>query len=540
MRGIPAIALLLTLLLSGAPFGCGGPSSVDEVAESPRPSARTSAKPSAAPRGNAPDSGGPPAWIVAALEKPRGLVRNEPGATPGYVLFTQLTSDTVYLVDLEGRVVHTWTNERSGSSLYFRDNGNLLRLAKIAEPPNFRAGGVAGFVQELSWEGELLWEWSMADEKRMLHHDIEPLPNGNILAIAWEQKPPEETRAAGRRVELVPEQGIWSEWILEIEPRPPNDARIVWEWHVWDHLVQNHDPGAANHGDPAKQPRRLDINADGAGVIVDEEELEQLKALGYVPDSASTEDVKSDFLHMNAIDYHPALDQIAVSLPNIGEIWILDHSTTTEVAKGSSGGRYGQGGDILYRWGNPRAYGRGGKADQQLFGQHDVLWIPEGFENAGHLTVFNNGGGRPDGDWSSVVEIAPPIDANGRYALSDSEPFGPAAPFWTYQAPDRPGFFAPIISGAQRLPNGNTFICSGPQGRFFEVTPDGTIVWEYRNPFHGEVPGWNPPAVAQVPYASFRAIKISPEHPGLAGRKLRPLDPQPPPYEPPASTAGVR
>jgi hypothetical protein len=371
----------------------------------------------------------------------------------------------------------------------------------------------------------------------MLHHDIRPLPNGNLLAIAWEQKTAEEARAAGRRLELIPEQGIWSEWLLEIEPRPPNDAKIVWEWHVWDHLIQSQDPDAASYGDPMRSPRRLDINFDGAGAQIDEEELEQLKALGYVPDNASQEDIQSDFLHMNAIDYHPGFDQIAVSVPNVSEIWILDHSTTTEEARGSSGGRSGLGGDFLYRWGNPAAYGRGSKADQQLFSQHHVLWIPAGWKNAGNLTVFNNGSGRPDGEWSSVVELTPPVDDKGHYSLGESEPFGPRAPVWTYQAPDRTSFFAPFISGAHRLENGNTFICAGPHGRYFEVEPAGKIVWEYRNPYHGKVAGWNPPGIEQLPYASFRAIKIPPDHPGLRGRALSPLDPQPAPYVPPPAPA---
>jgi hypothetical protein len=374
----------------------------------------------------------------------------------------------------------------------------------------------------------------MGDDERMLHHDIEPLSNGNVLAIAWEQKSPAEARAAGRRVDLIPEAGIWSEWILEVEPVPPNDGKIVWEWHVWDHLIQNHDPAAANHGDPAAFPRRLDMNADAeTAAEIDEEELEQLKALGYVPDDATTEDILSDFLHMNAIDYHPGFDQIAVSVPEVGEIWILDHSTKTEEARGSTGGRYGLGGDLLYRWGNPRNYGRGTKADQQLFYQHHVLWIPEGWKNAGNLTVFNNGGGRPDGNWSAVLEIEPPVDDAGVYSLPDDGPFGPGAPVWTYAASDRESFFAPFVSGAHRLPSGNTFVCAGPQGRYFEVDPAGAIVWEYRNPFHGEIREWNPPGTEQFPYASFRAIKIPPDHPGLAGRKLEPLDPQPPVYVPP-------
>jgi hypothetical protein len=484
--------------------------------------------------GAPPDPGGPekevPGWIRAALVEPRGLVRKEPGAAPGYVLFTQLTSNTAYLIDLEGQVVHTWTTNLAADAGYLQDDGSLVRQARIAEPENFKAGGVSGYLQRVSWDGEVLWQWRMGDTEKILHHDLEVLPNGNILVIAWEQISTERARAAGRRAELTPAQGLWADWVLEVEPLPPDDARIVWEWHVWDHLIQNHDPIAPSFGDPATNPRRLDVNGDADAAMIDAEELEQLKALGYAPDDATPDDVQSDFLHMNAIDYHPQLDQIAVSVPEIGEIWIIDHSTTTDEARSSSGGRSGHGGDLLYRWGNPRTYGRGTAGDQRLFYQHQVLWIPDGRPGAGNLTMFNNGGDR---GWSSVLEISPPLEAGGSYRLDPGKPWGPPEPRWTYEATDRTSFYAPFISGAQRLADGNTFICSGPQGWFFEVTPAGEIVWEYRNPFHGGVPGWHPPGTEKVPFASFRATKIPPDHAALIGRDLAPLDPQPEPYRMP-------
>ncbi len=128
--------------------------------------------------------------------------------------------------------------------------------------------------------------------------------------------------------------------------------------------------------------------------------------------------------------------------------------------------------------------------------------------------------------------MTPPIADDGSYALAEGEAFGPAEVAWSYVADDRESFFAPFVSGTQRLENGNTFVCSGPQGRFFEVSPEGEIVWEYRNPFHGDVGGWVPEGTEDFLYATFRATKIPPDHPGIAGRNLSPLDPQPPAYEP--------
>ena len=228
-------------------------------------------------------------------------------------------------------------------------------------------------------------------------------------------------------------------------------------------------------------------------------------------------------MHMNAVNYNAALDQIVVSVPGFNEIWVIDHSTTTEEAAGHTGGRWGRGGDLLYRWGNPRVYGRGDEATRKLGFQHDVAWVPEGMPGAGHLTVFNNRvvDVDADGDYSAVFELVPPTDGAGRYVVSETGPFGPEEPTWSYVAPTRWEFFSSFISGAHRLANGHTFITSGAQGRFFEVTPEGEIVWEYWAPYAPTV-GGNQATNANA-YSVFRATKIPPDHPALAGRDLTPL-----------------
>src|SRR5262249_5587111 len=141
-------------------------------------------------------------------------------------------------------------------------------------------------------------------------------------------------------------------------------------------------------------------------------------------------------------------------------------------AAGHSGGRSGMGGDILYRWGNPLAYRAGTKADQRLFAQHDAHWIADELPGAGHALIFNNGGGRPEGNYSSADEVELPApDTQGRYPRSPGAPFGPDKPLWSYTADNPPDFFAPLMASAQRLPNGNTLICTGFSGQMFEVTP---------------------------------------------------------------------
>jgi hypothetical protein len=146
--------------------------------------------------------------------------------------------------------------------------------------------------------------------------------------------------------------------------------------------------------------------------------------------------------------------------------------------------------------------------------------------------VFNNNAKGPDGPHSEVLEFVPPTQQGGSYVVPEKGPFGPADPVWKYEAPDKKSFHSGFISGARRLSGGNTLICSGADGRIFEVTKEGKIVWEYWDPYSGQVraaDGGQPQPVGKNTYAVFRAAKIPPQHPALAGRELRPIDPQPQP-----------
>ncbi len=315
------------------------------------------------------------------------------------------------------------------------------------------------------------------------------MPNGNILAIAWEAKSPEEALQAGRKPELIPKAGVWPDKIVEIEPQGKTGGKIVWEWHIWDHLVQDYDPGKDNYGDPASHPELLDINAGyPLPKPISQDSLNILHAMGFAWRNQTLENSGSDMYHVNAVNYNAELDQIAISSPHLNEIFIIDHSTTSKEAAGHNGGKWGKGGDFLYRWGNPKNYRQGDSIHQQLFEQHDVRWIEKDFPGAGNLTIFNNNipGRRDSLHYSAVIEIIPPVDQQGNY-LMENKLFGPQAPIWQYIAPDSISFYAGFVSGAHRLHNGHTFINEGPRGRFIEVTPKGEIVWEYLNQYRGDV-----------------------------------------------------
>jgi hypothetical protein len=259
-----------------------------------------------------------------------------------------------------------------------------------------------------------------------------------------------------------------------------------------------------HYGNLAEHPERINVNGDLIGLTT--------------PPRNPT----SDMFHTNSVSYNPELDQILLSIPRFNEVWVIDHSTTTEEAGGSSGGRSGKGGDLLYRWGNPQAYGRGDEADRLLGFQHDARWIPAGRPGAGHITVFSNRTPGPHGEYTKVYELVPPVDGGGQYFTGRDSAFGPAGPVWTYSAES---LEAGNVSGAERLANGLTLISSGPQGRIFEVTPAGEIVWEYWSPYAGTLV--NSGTQSPNAFILFRAVRIPADHPALAGRRLQALDPQP-------------
>ncbi len=267
--------------------------------------------------------------------------------------------------------------------------------------------------------------------------------------------------------------------------------------------------------------------------MISEDSMMVLKKMGRAWRNEHPENIGSEVYHLNSIKYNPGLDQIIFSSPNLNEIFIIDHSTTTAEAAGHTGGKRGKGGDFLYRWGNPENYHRGDSTNEKLFGQHDVRWIDKGYPGENHILVFNNNVHYNDSTtYSSIYELALPIDDKGNYILGKNKTYGPEEPVWKYVAKDTLSFWSSFISGAHRMPNGNTFINEGARGRFMEVTKDGEIVWEYLNPYRGDVRKPNGDIIPPMPmtYITFRSVFIPADHPGLANKKLEAVDPQPAPF----------
>jgi len=440
----------------------------------------------------------------------------------------------VILVNMQGEEVHRWeTSLPPGGGVYLLDNGDLLRSAREPDNPRFNGGGIGGRIQKFDWAGNLIWDYLIADDYQTQHHDIAPLPNGNVLAIVWEHRYAEDAIEFGRDPKVVAEKGMWSTAILELKPVGKEDAEVVWEWHLWDHLIQDFDASKANFGSVAEHPERLDINYDHRDErpMSDEEsarleaELEEMKALGYIgddededddsaPASTGLPDKSPDWMHVNAVDYNPLLDLIVISSPEANEIFVIDHAISSDQAAGNSAGRWKQGGELLFRWGNPANYGAGERSDRKLFYQHDPSWLKSGDLPA--LLVFNNGGGRDARGYSSVDQLDLSFDKEAGFKRPKNAAFGPTNPNWSYSNGE--AFYSGFISGAQRLPNGNTLICAGAQGHIFEVTPDGEVVWDYTNAFLGDAQIGQGGGAA--PVALFRATRLALDHPALQGRDL--------------------
>ena len=440
-RGAVAFAILSAALIA---CSANAPSPTPSVSPTPTPA------PTALPT---PTSGGAMAT---------GLIVNEPDSFEGYTLIAADKAGPVHLIDNRGRVVHAWTLDHSPGHL----------LAKLLDSGELLAAG----NKKIDPHGNVVWEYRYPQ-----HHDLLELPNGNILTLSMLHAP----RADAIDLGANPPDGcslLGSARIVEIRPTGPTDGEIVWQWSALDHIIQDFDPGKPNYGVVGDHPELIDVNFS-------------LAQRGCV------EGARINWLNANALDYNAELDQIMLTIRPFSEIWIIDHSTSAEEAAGHSGGSAGKGGDLLYRWGNPRAYQRGTADDQRLFHPHNAHWIPEGLPGAGNILIFNNGDEHPGfaRAYSTVDEFALPSDGYN-YRLDERAAYGPNEVVWRYAADPPKSFHAPVRSGAQRLPNGNTLVADGPANRIFEVTREGRTVWEF---------------VVAGDDALYRSYRYAPDYPGI-------------------------
>jgi len=450
---------------------------------------------------------------IQAQNRTVGLIRNDPGTFEGYTLIAPMLHPSVYLINLEGDIVHEWkVSSRFGTTNQLLPDGALLRVS--AAPNSWtNVQGFSGRVEIIEWDGTLRWQHDFVTEEYMLHHDVVPLSNGNLLGIVWDRRDMDEILAAGYDPENLMNDHveILSERIVEFKPVLPDTIEIVWQWDSWDHLVQDHAPLLSETYEEhiSDHPQRIDVNTSIGG----------------------------DWLHFNALDYDERLDIIAISASFINEIWVIDHSTSTEEARGNTGGKFGLGGRLLYRWGNPQMYGNGTENDQTLHFLHSVSWITNGLPGDGNLLVFENGVGQPEGEYSTVHELRLPymeeVYGNSIWFAQDIDgAFKDPEFIWSFSSPGE--FYSNFLSGQQRLRNGNTLIAEGMTGRIFELASGSDqLVWEYVNPVittgplsQGDpIPLFGPTGSVRLQNGIFRALRYGTYFSGFSGKDLAPTGP---------------
>ena len=357
----------------------------------------------------------------------------------GVILVNDASGNRIYLMEKEESIIlKEWDLPSGiGNDGELLDNGYLL-VALTDPDPEYSFGGFGGRVAIITPEDEIIWDYEYSDSINLSHHDIEMLPNGNVLILAWEKKTGEELVDKGYN---GPYENIYSEKLVEINP---SNNEIVWQWNTWDHLIQDISSEAENFGIVAEHPERINLNYE-----------DPLKDGAY----------NGDIFHANALEYDADRDLIYLSVNYFSEVWVIDHSTSIDEAKGQTGGHYNHGGDLVFRFGNPTAYNNVG--DRMFFHNHHPNLVPD----SNSILVFSNGIESLD-PHSTVYELELPDVFQLKNQVNNE-----LNVIWSFTHPD---LFSPKVSGAQRLSNGNTLIAEGDSG-YWEVTDSGEIVWRFES-----------------------------------------------------------
>lgn len=373
---------------------------------------------------------------VSVIEFPdkEGLeVFNASKVYDGYILVNDAGANRVYLMDKTTEIIHEWDldGKRLGNDAFLLENGKLLIMLE-AENPEITLGGFGGVLAIMDKNGTIEWSFEYSNENHIAHHDLELLPNGNILFLSWEKKSAEQAEMIG----FSQETEIIYDAVLEIDP---STDEIVWEWHMWDHLIQDFDDTKLNYGEVMANPQRIDINY-----------LEVTNPVG-------------DVSHANGLAYDAKNDVIYISANFYSEVWVIDHSTTTEQARSSSGGNYNKGGDLLYRFGNPTAY-RNSQGPRLFDRNHHPNIVSS--ENQLNMLIYGNGFAA---EQSTAYELS-----IGEFSIEPQNNNEPEV-LWSFTDPD---LYSGRVSGVDLLPNGNRLITEGDFG-FWEVSDEGEILWRF-------------------------------------------------------------
>ena len=397
---------------------------------------------------------------------PTGTTIFHPDKTwSGYTVFITPEAEGVILIDMNGRVVKQW-KDFSGAA------GGPARILPggqvIAGVGNGAPNQEAPALVQRDWDGKEVWRFDHSEQipgrdggaavwSARQHHDWQrpgfaagyyapgaqpAVANATTLVLTHSNVT--DPRIADRRLE--------DDRLIEVSW----DGKVLWDWRASDHADE------------------FGFSPEARGVI--------RQGLGFNRGRDSY-----DWLHINAAAYvgpnhwfddgdaRFAPDNIVISSRESSFIAIVSRS-----------------GKIVWRMGPDYRESDALRKLGQIIGQHNPHFIPKGLAGAGNLLVFDNGGtsgygfanpAAPDGrdslrrGSSRVVEVNPvTFEKVWEYSVAGAESYR---------------FYSHYVSGAQRLANGNTMITEGADGRIFEVTTGGEIVWEYVSPYFTQNGGTN-------------------------------------------------
>jgi len=409
--------------------------------------------------------------IRAQSVYPTGTTIYEPDRSwNGYTVLSPLQTPAVLVIDMNGNVVKRWEglNNSAGGPARVLPGGFVIS-ASGARPPNQES---LELVQQ-DFDGKVMWQFSRNEQIKTReggtiwsarqHHDWqrESFPAGYF---APESMPAIEGGSTlilthtNRTQPKVADVMLEDDRLIEVSWK----GEVAWEWVASDHIDE------------------LGFAPDARKAIKAAQSFN--KARGSF-----------DWLHINSAHYvgpNRWFDQ--------GDMRFTPNNVIISSREASLLAIVGRDGKIVWRLGPDFSESPELRAIRQIIGQHHAHFIPKGLPGAGNLLVFDNGG-------SSGYGFANPIAPNGVGAFARATSrvleINPLTLelVWSYT---NPRFFSTNISGAQRLPNGNTLITAGAGGRMFEVTKEGAIVWEYMYPLFGGANASNAVYRAyRIPYA---------------------------------------
>jgi len=406
-------------------------------------------------------------WAASSVY-PTGTTIYDPArAWSGFTVLSPLGTQAVLVIDMNGNIVKRWDgyNNSAGGPARVLPGGDVIS-AVGARPPRQES---LALVQQ-DFDGKELWRFDRNEEIDIQgqktwalrqHHDWqrEDLPAGYYSPDARPVRAGSNTLILTHTNHMQPDVAdvmLEDDRLIEVSPQ----GKIVWSWTAGEHIGE------------------LGFDAPARAAIK--------STPGYNANRGSF-----DWLHVNSATYvgpNHWFDE--------GDRRFAPNNVIISSRQASLLAIVGRDGSIVWRMGPDFSASEPLRAIGQMIGQHHAHFIPKGLPGAGNLLVFDNGG--PSG-YGAPSPIA--LNGSGIYARPNSRvlEIDPVTlkRVWQYVAPGQ--FFSTNISGAQRLPNGNTLVTEGATGRMFEVTAGGAIVWEYVNPFFT-----NGPRPSNTVYRAYR------------------------------------